>query len=117
MTALVLLSALLATLLATCAAVPVLYWIADRIAWARLRCQDPERPWPTWPADVTEMARVEEELLNKEPALKANEYDVVTRWRRFLHWRPGEVAAIKRRLRRRGRHRMKRTIRRGDENL
>jgi hypothetical protein len=32
-----------------------------------------------------------------------DEYDVVTRWRRLLIWRPGQVAGIKRRIRRRER--------------
>lgn len=105
-----------AAVLAITLLVPALYLVADLIARAVWRRTEPQPHWDTWPADVTAMARMEEELLErKEPARKADEYDVITRWRRYLIWRPGEVAGIKRRLRRRGRHRIKRTIRRGDD--
>ena len=40
----------------------------------------------------------------KRSVKKADEYDAVTGWRRFYCWRPGQLAAIKRRLRRRERH-------------
>jgi hypothetical protein len=46
------------------------------------------------------------------PAKRADEQDVVTGWRRVLHWRPGEVARIKRRLRRRERHHAKTEVNR-----
>jgi len=32
-----------------------------------------------------------------------DENDAYTRWRRFLHWRPGQIKAIKRRTHRRER--------------
>lgn len=41
----------------------------------------------------------------KSKAIKADEWDVISRfWRRMILWRPGETAAIKRRMRRRARH-------------
>lgn len=42
----------------------------------------------------------------------ADEVDVVSRWRRVMSWRPGEVAAIKRRIRRRERHEARQQLRR-----
>ena len=45
---------------------------------------------------------------------KSDEMDVITGWRRYLIWRPGDLAAIKRRLRRRERHHAKAALRRGD---
>jgi len=47
----------------------------------------------------------------KRKTVKADEYDVVTRWRHLLVWRRGAVSAIKRRMRRRERHDAKREIR------
>lgn len=57
--------------------------------------------WETWLADI---APVQEAAVNRLPAKRADEQDVVTGWRHRLNWRPGEVAAINRRLRRRERH-------------
>jgi hypothetical protein len=42
----------------------------------------------------------------------AEEWDVITRWRRYLSWRPGEVSAIKRRMRRRERRDARSDLRR-----
>ncbi len=40
----------------------------------------------------------------KRRTVKTDEYDVVdTCWRRVMIWRPGEIAAVKRRMRRRER--------------
>jgi len=41
--------------------------------------------------------------------LIADEFDAMTGWRRWLHWRAGERAAIKRRYRRRLRRWLKGT--------
>lgn len=45
------------------------------------------------------------------PMINGDEYDALTQWKRFLHWRPGERKAIKRRynkrVRRRGREECK----------
>lgn len=48
----------------------------------------------------------------KRRAKTADEFDVVSRWRRVLSWRRGEVARIKRRMRRRERHEARQTLRR-----
>ena len=50
----------------------------------------------------------------KRRAVKADEYDVVTGWRRYLCYmkRAGVVSAIKRRMRRRERHDANRETRR-----
>jgi hypothetical protein len=47
-------------------------------------------------------------------ARRADEQDVVTGWRRVLSWRRGEVAAVKRRMRRRERHDARRELRRDE---
>lgn len=64
---------------------------------------DPNPDWPTWAIDIPRMAHREEDHV-REPVVKADEQDVVTGWRRLMIWRPGEVAKIKRRIRRRERH-------------
>ena len=46
----------------------------------------------------------------KRKTVKADEFDVTTRWRRILVWRRGEVSAVKRRMRRRERHDAQRDI-------
>jgi hypothetical protein len=51
----------------------------------------------------------------KRRTVKADEYDVVTGWRRVLVWRRGEVAGIKRRMRRRERREAQQELRR-EEN-
>lgn len=53
----------------------------------------------------------------KRKAVKADEQDVVTGWRRHLCYmqRAGVTAAIKRRMRRRERHNGKRETQRGDQ--
>ncbi len=47
----------------------------------------------------------------KQILKSGDEYDAVTGWQRFLVWRPGERAAIKRRLRRRLRREAKQKLR------
>jgi hypothetical protein len=47
-------------------------------------------------------------------ARRADEQDVVTGWRRVLSWRRDEVAAVKRRMRRRERHDARRELRRDE---
>lgn len=39
----------------------------------------------------------------REPMKSGDEYDALTRWRKFLRWRAGERAKIKRLFRRRER--------------
>lgn len=53
----------------------------------------------------------------KRKAVKADEQDVVTGWRRHLCYmqRAGVVSKVKRRMRRRERHQGKHEIRRGHE--
>lgn len=51
----------------------------------------------------------------KRKAVKADEQDVVTGWRRLLAWRRGQVAEIKRRMRRRERHEARHRLNREDE--
>ena len=38
------------------------------------------------------------------PVRNGDEQDAFTPWRRYLHWRPGERKAVKRRANRRDRH-------------
>lgn len=45
----------------------------------------------------------------------ADEQDAFTGWRRYLHWRPGEIKAIKRRAHKRERQEARRELR-GDEH-
>lgn len=49
------------------------------------------------------------------PLISGDEQDAVTGWRRFLSWRPGERAKIKRKIRRRERHKAKQEIRKEDQ--
>ncbi len=51
----------------------------------------------------------------KRKTIKADEYDLVSWIRRCRFLRPGETAAIKRRMRRRERHDHKRELKRGNE--
>lgn len=53
----------------------------------------------------------------KRRAIKADEYDVVTGWRRVISYmkRAGVVSNIKRRMRRRERHDAKRNLARGED--
>lgn len=53
----------------------------------------------------------------KRKTVKADEWDVVTGWRRWLCYmqRAGVTAGIKRRMRRRERHDHKRELKRGKE--
>lgn len=60
--------------------------------------------WVDGGLEVVLDAAERKETTMPRPAKQADEYDVVTGWRRVLVWRPGEVARIKRRIRRRERH-------------
>lgn len=40
---------------------------------------------------------------HREKLKSGDEYDAVTRWRRFLHWRAGQRKRVKRQLARRAR--------------
>ena len=48
------------------------------------------------------------------PMNSGDEHDALTRWRRFLHWKPGERVRIKRGFRRRVRRLAKRLLQRGE---
>jgi hypothetical protein len=52
----------------------------------------------------------------KRRTVKCDEWDVVTGWRRLLIWRPGEVATIKRRMRRRERREGRTELRKDPEH-
>lgn len=47
------------------------------------------------------------------PLTNGDEYDLFTRWRRYLHFRPTEKRRIKRAYRRRERHQARQTHNRG----
>ncbi len=53
--------------------------------------------------------------MGRRKVTKADEHDLVSWIRRSRFLRPGETAAIKRRLRRRERHNGKRELNRGNE--
>lgn len=44
---------------------------------------------------------------HREPMVSGDEYDALTRWRRFLRWRSGERVRIKRSFNKRMRRRIK----------
>ena len=35
---------------------------------------------------------------HREKLIRGDEYDALTRWKRVLHWKPGERPAVKRRF-------------------
>ncbi len=103
--------------LAVAAALTVLSELATRLI-ARLLGVSREQieRWETWAEDIpaaTAYADWEESV--KRPVKKADEYDVVTFWRRIVPWHRGEVAAIKRRLRRRERHVARHRLSKGEQ--
>ena len=54
--------------------------------------------------------------MKREIPLKGgDEYDGLTRWRKFLYWKPGERKAIKRGFNRRERHTQKRRTNEGNQ--
>jgi len=42
-------------------------------------------------------------MAKRIPMNSGDEYDALTRWKRYVHWRPGERKRIKRRYNRRAR--------------
>ncbi len=43
--------------------------------------------------------------------IDGDEYDAITAWRHYRHWRPGRRARMKRAIRRRARHEASRLVR------
>jgi hypothetical protein len=71
----------------------------------------------TWDSPLDDLAPRTSEDTVKRRSVKADEYDTVTYWRRYLCYlaRPGATDRIKRRMRRRERHDARHRLRRGDE--
>lgn len=72
----------------------------------------------TWHAPLDDLAPNTMEDAVKRAAVKADEYDTITGWRRYLCYlqRPGATDRIKRRMRRRERHTARHQLRRGDHD-
>lgn len=48
---------------------------------------------------------------NRQKLINGDEFDVVSGWRKYYIWRPGQTAEIKRGMRRRARHEARQQIR------